>query len=84
MTSKLQRRLTLELVITGKMGASWKFIDSFPGLHRFPFQNLSTSDACFVYTTARHPASIWPVPSSGSQTQASDCYLTPPLGDFLI
>jgi len=51
---------SLEAVITGTMGEAWKFSDSFEGLDFFPFDELNTSDAQFVYATTEHRQFEWP------------------------
>lgn len=51
---------SLEAVITGTMAEAWKFSDSFEGLDFFPFDELGTSDARFVYATTEHRQFEWP------------------------
>lgn len=50
----------LQVVIVATMGGPWRFGASFSDLDRFPFQNLTTSDARFAYTTVKRPAYPWP------------------------
>jgi uncharacterized protein DUF6603 len=57
---------SFDAAITVAMGASWKFNDSFASLDRFPFSNLSLSDAVFVYTTKRRDDFPWPNDRSGT------------------
>ncbi|MGB3510699.1 MAG: hypothetical protein WBA93_15990 [Microcoleaceae cyanobacterium] len=51
---------SLEAIITATMSDAWKFSNSFKDLDIFPFQNLKTSAAHFVYATAEQTAYPWP------------------------
>ncbi|MBO1348079.1 MAG: hypothetical protein EBE86_012100 [Hormoscilla sp. GUM202] len=57
---------SLEAIVTATMSTSWKFSDSFRGLDIFPFQDLKTATAHFVYATVKQTAYPWPRDSSYS------------------
>ena len=50
---------SIEVIISLKMNTTWKFTDSFKGLDLFPFQDLKTSKALFVYTTLSQSNYPW-------------------------
>lgn len=51
----------VQCLIAAPMSKAWNFIDSFPKLNVFPFNKLTVSDACFIYSsTAKDNYSPWP------------------------
>lgn len=57
---------TLQLIIVAVMYESWSFTDSFSDLKVFPFGDLTTQNARFVFASAAQPAYAWPAESDYS------------------
>ena len=46
----------VDAIISAAMGTAWEFSHSFDGLDVFPFNDIKTNDAFFVYSTAKDAA----------------------------
>src|SRR6185503_5917831 len=50
----------LQAIVVAGMPKEWTFKDSFKNLDRFPFKDIKTTDARFVYTTNAQSEYAWP------------------------